>query len=149
MTSLLAFHSPLSPKAKRPRPGHCDEGSMSQEDHIRGHSFTKKQHLSIYWTHHSLPSAKLSDSCQVKKQALGQRRPFQVFSGGKEGKGRGKVLKKLLFSRLRSQALLFKCPPCRAVYSLSSINLASPKSAILHMSPFPTRMFADRRSLWI
>lgn len=40
-------------------------------------------------------------------------------------------------------------PPCRAVYSLSSMSLARPKSAILHSRLSPTRMLAERRSLWI
>lgn len=44
LTYLLAFHSPRSPTEKRPRPG-CEEGSMSQEDHLGGHSFARKQHL--------------------------------------------------------------------------------------------------------
>lgn len=40
------------------------------------------------------------------------------------------------------------CPPCRAVYSLSSMSLARPKSATLHTRFSPTRMLAARRSRW-
>ncbi len=39
--------------------------------------------------------------------------------------------------------------PCRAVYSLSSMSLARPKSAILHTRLSPTRMLAERKSLWM
>lgn len=39
--------------------------------------------------------------------------------------------------------------PCLAVYSLSSMSLARPKSAILHTRLSPTRMLAARRSRWM
>lgn len=38
--------------------------------------------------------------------------------------------------------------PCRAVYSLSSMRRAKPKSATLHTRFSPTRMLAARRSRW-
>lgn len=41
-----------------------------------------------------------------------------------------------------------KTLPCLAVYSLSSMSLARPKSATLHTRLSPTRMLAARRSLW-
>lgn len=40
-------------------------------------------------------------------------------------------------------------PPCRAVYSSSSMRRARPKSAILHTRLSPTRMLAARRSRWM
>lgn len=63
--------------------------------------------------------------------------------------GRNRVRRKAVQSKDAVRSLSRGLPPCLAVYSLSSINRANPKSAILQMSPFPTRMFADRRSLWM
>lgn len=39
--------------------------------------------------------------------------------------------------------------PCLAEYSLSSINWANPKSAILQINPSIARVFADCRFLWL
>lgn len=146
LSDLLACHSPLSPKAKCSRLTCCEEGSPSLEDHGSRHSLTKTQHL-IHLLNPLQPPT--CTAVRLRRKNPAEEGHFNIFWRNGRGEGTGGYAVSDCPRGPDHEPSAFKCPPCLAVYSLSSINRASPKSAILHMSPFPTRMFADRRSLWI
>lgn len=150
LTNLLAFHNPSSPKAKCPGPWHHEEGGTNQEDRVT-HS-SKKEHL-VHLLKPTAISHLLRSQIPVRsrRQKPICRMTFQtsfLWRKEREGGRKGCAVNHR-FQGCDHEPLSFKCLPCLAVYSLSSISLANPKSAILHISPFPTRMFADRRSLWM
>lgn len=108
---LFAFHSPLCPKAKCPRPGHCEEGGMSQEAHTSADTHSPKRNISsIYWNPlvSHLPSCWIPARQRRKKTQLKKDISYTFWRKGRDGGSKGCAVSK--FSRMWSLAIAIQAP---------------------------------------